>query len=116
MNSKGLGIAPSQRVANLPKIVGDSYNPRNQTAAIQPAKQPRAPQITNFGEGNPQLYRGNMNDVNYNQEFRDEELRKRVITVAPSRRKNILTNFVQAPMFPVPNDRNNSTQPPEISA
>lgn len=113
MNSKGVGIANSQRVANMPMFVSDNYNPRNQTNVLSSfSNQPRAPQITNYGEGNPQLQRGHMNDVNFNQEFKDEELRKAVVSVVPVRRKNLLSNFVQAPMFPVPNDRNNSTQPP----
>ena len=107
MNSLGLGITANQRVANLPLVVEDSYNPRNQTAVLNSFKaRPQVSQISNYGMN---IYRDRMNDVDYDKDFKDEVLRKNVISIANARRKNLLRNYQQAPMFPVPNDRNNST-------
>jgi len=93
MNSKGLGITPDMRVANPVLRVMDRFNEENANAVNNSMSvQPRANQITSYGEGNPELHRGKMNDVDYTSQDRDEQLRRAATTVAPVRRQNLLSN------------------------
>ena len=111
MNSKGHGITSEQRVANIPLVVRDSYNPRNQTAVLSSlTQQPKAPLITNYGVGNPQIHRGYMNDVNYSIQYEQYLAMRKATDVAPIRMKNILSNpnMGTTRTFSKPNDYNHS--------
>lgn len=111
MNSKGLGVTAEQRVANKVLIVGDNYNPTNATRVLDSlTQQPKAPLITNYGVGNPQLHRGFMNDVNYNIQYEQYLAMRKATDVAPIRMKNILSNPNMGTTIirGTPNDRNRS--------
>jgi hypothetical protein len=106
MNSLGRGVSQAQRTANLPKRVEDRYNPINATNVLNSLTvQPKAPQITNYGVGNPHIHRGKMNDVDYVADGLERELGIRATTIDPRRAKNLLSNY--AYLRPtVSNDRN----------
>jgi hypothetical protein len=111
MNSKGRGISQEQRVANLPLRVGDAHNPYNATRVLDSLTlQPKAPMITNYGVGNPQIHRGYMNSVNYSIQYEHYLAMVRATHVAPIRMKNILSNpnMGTTAIFSKPNDYNHS--------
>jgi hypothetical protein len=88
----------------MKKFAVNRYNPRNAGAA-RFSSQPKPCGISNAWVN---IYPGKMNCVDWNQDFKDQQLGLKATSLARGRRNNLLSNFAPSTRFsqPVPNLRN----------
>jgi hypothetical protein len=84
--------------------VVNRFNPRNAGAA-RFSTQPKPIGISNAWVN---IYPNKMNGVDYNQDFKDQQLGLKATRLSLERRKNVLSNFNPSVKFsqPMPNTRN----------
>ena len=88
-NSLGQGIPANRRVANLPVIIADTENPRNENSvrnSFVPPKHRRLP----IPNSHYNTYRDTMNNTDWALDYKNLLRGQRVTQVAYTRKRNVV--------------------------